>query len=37
MDAVEDARAACKMHLKDAPSVVVDGDKTLRVQASAAA
>jgi len=32
MDAVEDARAACKMHLKDAPSVLVDGNLDLCVQ-----
>lgn len=26
LDAVEDARAACRLHLRDAPSVLVDGD-----------
>jgi len=32
MDAAEDARAACKLHLKDAPAVLVDGDRSLGVQ-----
>lgn len=30
LDAVEDARAACKMHLRDAPNVLIDGMKDMR-------
>ncbi len=31
LDAVEDARSACKLHLRDAPSVYIDGFKDLRL------
>jgi len=30
LDAAEDARAACRLHLRDAPNVYVDGMKELR-------